>query len=265
MVSSLAACTLLLGCTGGAEPSPSVAGRAEPPATAASGPPPAPSRQAIEAPDPSPWPEPPPVADEVPPTRRPGQPAPEPHGAIPEIGPQLAARMSTSWRAGCPVPLSDLRYLLVPYLDMSGLSRTGELVVHADVAQDVLDAFAAMRAARFPIASMRLVDDFGGSDDGSMAGDNTSAFNCRLRTGGGGWPQHAYGRAVDVNPVENPYVRGTHVAPREGRAYVDRPDLPGVIHDGDAAVAAFEAIGWVWGGTWSDGVLDYQHFSANGR
>ncbi|NTW42209.1 MAG: M15 family metallopeptidase, partial [Cellulomonadaceae bacterium] len=97
-----------------------------------------------------------------------------------------------------------------------------------------------------------------------MEADNTSAFNCRAITGGTAWSEHAYGRAIDLNPVENPYVVGDHVAPEAGRAYVDRPELPGVIHDGDVVVTAFAAAGWTWGGTWSSPV-DYQHFSVTGR
>ena len=99
-----------------------------------------------------------------------------------------------------------------------------------------------------------------------MAADNTSAFNCRLRAGSSTeWSQHAYGRAIDVNTVENPFVTPTHVSPPAGVAYVDRTqELPGMIHLRDAVWWAFHAIGWEWGGQWQ-GTIDYQHFSANGR
>lgn len=180
------------------------------------------------------------------------------------IGPDLAARMAPSWRAGCPVPLEDLRYLTLTHHDADGGVATGELVVHADVADGVVEVFRTLFAAGYPIRSMRLVDDFGGSDDASMAADNTSAFNCRAITRGTGWSEHAYGRALDLNPRENPYVRGTLVLPPEGRPYADRPDLPGVVHAGDVVVSAFAAAGWQWGGSWSSPV-DYQHFSVSGR
>lgn len=180
------------------------------------------------------------------------------------ITPELAERMSASWRRGCPVALADLRYVTVTHLDLDGGVRTGELVVHADVADGVVGVFAALFDARYPIRSMRLVDDFGADDGASMAADNTSAFNCRAVTGGTAWSEHAYGRAIDLNPVENPYVVGGHVAPRGGRAFVDRPDLPMVIHAGDPVVTAFTAAGWQWGGYWSSPV-DYQHFSVSGR
>ncbi len=111
---------------------------------------------------------------------------------------------------------------------------------------------------------MRLVDDFGGSDDASMAADNTSAFNCRPVTGGGGFSEHSYGTAIDLNPVQNPYVSGDLVLPEPGRGYLDRAPGSGVIRAGDPTVATFAASGWTWGGTWS-GPVDYQHFSVSGR
>lgn len=201
----------------------------------------------------------------VPPIVPPGATRPAPPARIAEITPELAARMATSWHEGCPVPLTDLRYVRVPYVDPDGATHTGELVVHADVAADVAEVFRELWSLGYPIASMRLVDDFGGDDTASMNADNTSAFNCRPITGGTSWSEHAYGLALDLNPVENPYVVGSHVAPRAGRAFVDRPDSPGVLHADDPVVAAFARIGWVWGGTWSGRVLDYQHFSLRGR
>ncbi|WP_315094646.1 M15 family metallopeptidase [uncultured Cellulomonas sp.] len=184
--------------------------------------------------------------------------------SVTEITPELATRMELSWRPGCPVPLEDLRYVSVTHRDFDGADRQGELVVHADAAQDMVTVFRALFDAGYPIRSLRLVDDFGASDDDSMDADNTSAFNCRAITGGTGWSEHAYGRAIDVNPVENPYVLGSSVAPRAGRAFAGRPDAPGVIHDDDEVVRAFAAVGWLWGGDWASPV-DYQHFSATGR
>ncbi|MBO3083380.1 M15 family metallopeptidase [Cellulomonas fengjieae] len=184
--------------------------------------------------------------------------------AISEITPELAARMEPSWRPGCPVPLEDLRYVSVTHRGFDGLDRQGELVVHADAAQDMVTVFRALFDAGYPVRSMRLVDDFDASDDDSMAADNTSAFNCRAITGGSEWSEHAYGRAIDLNPVENPYVRGSSVAPPGGREFAGRPDLPGVIHADDEVVRAFASVGWLWGGDW-ESPIDYQHFSASGR
>jgi hypothetical protein len=184
--------------------------------------------------------------------------------SIAGIDDALAARMGSSWRPGCPVPLADLRYLTVTHRGFDGSDHSGELVVAASVAPDVVQVFHRLYDNGFPLASLRLVDDFGGSDDQSMDADNSSAFNCRAVTGGGGFSEHSYGTAIDLNPVENPYLSGDTVLPAQGRQFLDRAPGPGVITAGDPVVAAFASIGWTWGGTWS-GPVDYQHFSASGH
>ncbi|NCT91557.1 M15 family metallopeptidase [Cellulomonas sp. APG4] len=183
---------------------------------------------------------------------------------IQQIGPELEQRMSASWRPGCPVPLGDLRYLTLTHHRFSGDVATGELVVHADLAEGMVEVFRMLFEVGYPIESMRLVDDFGADDNASMAANNTSAFNCRAITGGSSWSEHAYGRAIDLNPVHNPYVRGTAVYPPAGAEYAGRPDVPGVLHADDEVVAAFAAEGWQWGGLWTS-PIDYQHFSTTGR
>jgi poly-gamma-glutamate synthesis protein (capsule biosynthesis protein) len=152
----------------------------------------------------------------------------------------------------------------VDHWDFAGRLRTGELLVHRDVAASVVQVFRRLHETRFPIASMELVDRFGGDDGRSMAANNSSAFNCRPVTGGTSWSEHSYGRAIDLNPVQNPYVRGSTVFPAAGRAFLDRTaSRPGLIRQGDAVEQAFVGIGWSWGGRWSS--PDYQHFSASGR
>ena len=175
----------------------------------------------------------------------------------------LADRLSTSWRPGCPVPLARLRYLRVGYHGFAGPPRIGELVVNAEVVEEVREVFAALWKAGYPVASMRLVDDFDGDDLASVRANNTSAFNCRRVIDSGGWSDHAYGMAIDVNPLWNPYVVGGAAIPPESQGWVDRSARqPGMIRDGDAAVVAFEAAGWTWGGRWNS--PDYQHFTRRG-
>ena len=145
--------------------------------------------------------------------------------------------------------------------------HTGELVVHRDVAGDVVHVFRALFDARFPIRRMVLIDAYGGDDGRSMAANNTSAFNCRRSTGDpSAWSEHADGRAVDINPVQNPYVSSTGaVEPEAGEAYTDRSrNAPGMIRAGGVVVRAFRSIGWGWGGNWTRS-KDYQHFSRSGR
>lgn len=178
----------------------------------------------------------------------------------------LAARMTpTSWRPGCPVPLSALRYVRVTHMGYDGREHVGELVVHHSAVRIMDGVFRHLWFENFPIQRMQLVDDFGGSDDASVAANNTSAFNCRQAVGGSSWSQHAYGLAIDINPLVNPYVSGGRVIPPAGAAYLDRnPHHTGIVLEGGPVVNAFRFVGWGWGGNWSS-VKDYQHFSASGR
>jgi hypothetical protein len=186
-------------------------------------------------------------------------------GTISPVDARLEKRMTgVSWKPGCPVALGDLRLLRVSHWDFEGRTRTGKLVVHRDVAQELVGAFRDLYAVRFPIRRMWLVDAFGGSDFASIEADNTSAFNCRFVEGTRRWSNHAYGTAIDVNPIENPYVSGGRTAHRASRPYVSRtPRRPGMAYEGGALVRAFDRIGWGWGGRWTS-VKDYQHFSTTG-
>jgi len=174
--------------------------------------------------------------------------------------------MSSSWREGCPVGLTDLRYIELAHWDYDGNVTTGELVVAASAADDIAGAFEKMFAAGFPIARMELIDNYSADDNLSMAANNTSAFNCReVAWRPGVWSVHALGLAIDINPLVNPYVSSTRLLPPEGAEYVDRTkNVPGLIHAGDVVVEALAAIGWGWGGDWSS-AKDYQHFSSTGR
>ena len=184
--------------------------------------------------------------------------------AVNEIDAGTAARMTASWRPGCPVPLRDLRLVTITHWGFDGRPRPGELVVHATQAERIRRVFAELFAARFPIEQIRLVDEFGGDDDRSMAANNTSGFNCRKAFGSTSWSQHAYGRAIDINPLQNPYVTRGGVHPPGGREFIRRDgNVPGLIIAGGPVVQAFARIGWRWGGAWSN--PDYQHFSTNGR
>ncbi len=173
--------------------------------------------------------------------------------------------LGTSWRAECPVGPSDLRLLIVAHHDLNGIRRLGEMVVHAEHAVELMSVFEALYDAEFPIERMELITAFGADDVASMRANNSSAFNCRVVDGTSRWSQHAYGTAIDINPLINPWVRGSTVDPPEGAAHLDREaDTPGLIHADDLVVQAFESIGWSWGGYWT-GSVDYQHFSANGK
>lgn len=171
----------------------------------------------------------------------------------------------SSWHRGCPVGLDKLRLVRVRYWGFDREAHMGNIVVHRRVAHDIERVFRRLYDARFPIRRMKLVDRYGASDKRSMRADNTSGFNCRYRNGVCcTWSMHAYGKAIDVDPVENPEIWSGGIAPPNGAAYVDRSQhRRGMIHRGDAAWSAFHAVGWRWGGRWSS--PDYQHFSTNGK
>ena len=170
----------------------------------------------------------------------------------------------SSWRSGCPVGLGDLRLLETVHLGFDGRDRTGLLVLHRDAVAAVDAALTDAYDAGFRIQRMRLVDRYGASDDRSMDANNTSAFNCRPVAGTSRWSQHAYGRAIDLNPIQNPYVQGSTVSPSAGREYLDRSDVRrGMVVRGDAVVRAFADVGWGWGGDFQSS-KDWQHFSATG-
>ncbi len=183
------------------------------------------------------------------------------------LPPSVRRRVTgSSWRPGCPVTLGHLRYVEMTHWGFDREVHRGQMIVNATAVRAVRRAFGALFSRRFPIRRMHLVDAYGADDFASIEADNTSAFNCRRATGSTRWSEHAYGRAIDVNPIENPYVyaNGTTSHPAS-RRYLDRSVYRrGMAVDGRALVDAFDAVGWGWGGRWSP-ARDLQHFSATGR
>ncbi len=194
---------------------------------------------------------------------RPGFQPPEFAATVEEV---TAEDLYASWRPGCPVPVESLRLIRATHYGFDAVvPHQGSIVVHEDAVDTMVTVLHELFDARYPIERMEPVDVYGGSDEASMDANNTSAFNCRAATGGSGWSEHAYGRAVDLNPLQNPYVRGDTVLPPQSARFTDRTSTErGVIHEDDAAVIAFARQGWEWGGHWST-LKDYQHFSASGR
>lgn len=185
------------------------------------------------------------------------------HGSVHEV-PDHVARRST-WRPDCPVTLDELRWVKVTHVGFDGRAHAGELLVHRDAAEPMVEVFRRLFEARYPIEKMRIA----GAHDPSIGhwwdeDDNTTtAFVCRQSVAGGKWSQHAYGLAIDINPYHNPYVKGDMVIPPTAHHYLERDDRPGVIRQHDVVWSAFrEELGWYWGGTWSSS-LDYMHFSWN--
>ncbi len=177
-----------------------------------------------------------------------------------------AVQLGRSWHPGCPVGPANLRRLRVSFVGFDGRAHVGELVVAAGVTPQVTAVFRRLYEEHFPIRRMQPVSAYGASDDRSAAADNTSAFNCRYAVASGPkrWSAHAYGAAIDVNDVENPYLLGVQVIPPAGKRYLDRSRYrPGMAVAGGVLVRAFASVGWLWGGRWA-GSPDWQHFSATG-
>ena len=181
-------------------------------------------------------------------------------------------RQDGAWRRGCPVPLSGLRLLAVSHRGFDGRVHTGRLVVNARAARGLAKAFHDLYYLRFPIRHMRFADAYGGARARPRDGDVTASFQCRQAvpspcssgTGTGNWSMHAYGLAVDVNPVENPYVGCGQSRDPASRPYFNRSrHRRGMVTP--AAIRAFRRIGWGWGGAWTGNTKDYMHFSSSGH
>jgi hypothetical protein len=177
-----------------------------------------------------------------------------------------AAQVPYTWRAGCPVGPAQLRMLHMTYWGFDGQAHTGTMVVNASVVDDVAAVFRTLYDEHFPIQEMVPEDAYHGNDNLAAAADDTSGFNCRLAvaTGPPQWSVHAYGEAIDVNDVQNPYVFGSTIIPPTGASFLNRGDVrPGMAVLGGELVEAFASVGWQWGGRWTASP-DYQHFSLTG-
>ncbi len=180
------------------------------------------------------------------------------------------AMAGVSMPEGATVGYEDLSYLTIPHYDYKGNVTEGHLIVAIELADEVLGIFERLYKIEFPIERMQPVDrfieyideTFDTLDRASMSQNNTSAFYYRTISGSNKMSQHAYGRAIDINPRTNPYVipANGYVSPANAYAYADRgQDIPGMIHHGDEVYQIFAEYGWEWGGDWS-GEKDYQHF-----
>ena len=185
------------------------------------------------------------------------------HSTVSAVSAAIAAR--SSWEPGCPVPIGELRYLTVSFRGFDGRAHTGELLVHRTVATGIVRVFEQLFAIDFPIERMTVTSRVELDARPTGDGNNTSAYACRTIRGQTAWSEHAYGRAIDVNPFLNPYLKGEIVLPELATAYADRGrDVPGMILPGGPVVTAFRDAGLRWGGDFQS-LKDYQHFSTTGR
>jgi hypothetical protein len=179
------------------------------------------------------------------------------------VPPQVLER--SSWKPICPVKPNQLRYLTMSFRGFDARAHTGEMLVNADVAQTVVGVFKRLFAAGFPIEEMRITPETELNLPPTGDHNNTEAFVCHQTRGQTHWPVNAFGLAVDLNPFNNPYVKGNLVLPELASAYLDRDWVrSGMVLDGGPAVVAFESAGWKWAGRWTEPV-NFMHFSSDGR
>ena len=165
-----------------------------------------------------------------------------------------------SYRQEGPVKLSELVLVRVKYVNCENVERTGGIIIHKKLAGDIEAIFGELYEAKFPIDKIRLIDEYGNSDELSMEDNNTYAFSVRPKTGKKSFSKHAYGFAVDINPVQNPYIKNNVIEPKNSIDYLDRKSIrKGMIVKGDVCYNAFKKRGWTWGGEWKS-LKDYQHF-----
>ena len=190
------------------------------------------------------------------------------NASVYKISPQIKKQMinGNSYRAGCPVKLDSLRYIKLTYWGFDNKEHIGELIVNKSVVNDVVNIFKELYNIKYPIRKMRLVSNYGGSDFASIEADNTSAFNCRFVDGTHKWSNHSYGKAIDINPIENPYVsKSGHTSHKKSYPFVKRVKInntapyKAMILKNDKIVKIFKKYGWRWGGDWRC-CKDYQHF-----
>jgi D-alanyl-D-alanine carboxypeptidase len=196
------------------------------------------------------------------------------HSSITPLAPSVRQEIKKEgfWHRGCPVRFSDLRLLTVSYRGFDGRPHTGQLIVNRAAAGPLRRVFHKLYRLRFPIRHMALDDMYSPKRERPRDGDVSGSFDCRQAVpspcaggrGTGSWSMHAYGLAVDLNPVENPYVGCGHSRDPSARPYLDRSrHRPGMVTR--RVVQAFRSIGWGWGGAWTGNTKDYMHFSSTGH
>jgi hypothetical protein len=196
------------------------------------------------------------------------------HSSVEPLPRPVQAQLKSGgfWEKGCPVGLSGLRLLTVSHWGFDGRAHTGQLVVNRTAARPLARVFGQLYGLHFPIQHMRLADVYGPKSGRPRDGDISGSFECRQAVpspcaggrGTGSWSMHAYGLAVDLNPVENPYVGCGQSRDPASKPYFDRSrHRRGMVTR--RVINAFRSIGWSWGGAWSGDTKDYMHFSSTGR
>ena len=162
------------------------------------------------------------------------------------------------WQESCPLKIEDLALLQIPYYDFEGNVRIGKLIILRDISDRVAAIFNELFQIKFPIYGMDTIDKYNGDDARSMDANNTYGFSCRKTLNSDQLSPHSFGIAIDINPLQNPYIDSdgaTH--PKRGAQFLDRSNIrPGMVNDD--VIRIFQQNGFEWGGNWKD--VDYHHF-----
>lgn len=178
---------------------------------------------------------------------------------------EVTARITgISYKENDEIKLENLVYVQISYWGFDDKEHIGEIIVNEKVADEIVEIFKELYEAKYPIERIRIIDEYDANDELSMLDNNTSAFCYREIAGSNGkLSKHSYGIAIDINPVQNPYVKNDVILPETGKEYLDRDNVrKGMIVEGDACHEAFKKRGWTWGGDWNS-LKDYQHFEYN--
>lgn len=178
-----------------------------------------------------------------------------------DLSPPEIMRLKTySWHQGCPVAISDLRYLQVPYWGVDQRQHHGAIIVHQKVAMELDRLFERFYQGHIVFESIKPIDVYQGNDHRSMSHNNTSAFNCRAMTGATQtFSKHALGMAIDINPRWNPYQKGSLTLPANAMSYDAEHCHLYQNCQQSLLVRWFKEAGWTWGGDWHS-LKDFQHF-----
>ena len=174
--------------------------------------------------------------------------------------------IGVTYHKNCPVSLDELRVVNIKYLGFDNKTHFGDVIVHKDVAFEVSKIFNELYEISYPINQITPIEKYNGDDFASIEADNTSAFNCRLAEGSTKYSKHSYGKAIDLNPLENPYIysNGT-TSHKDSNKYLIRKKIDDTVQskalllNSSEAVKIFKKYGWKWGGDWKN-TKDYQHF-----
>ncbi len=188
------------------------------------------------------------------------------------LSPELITRIKgiSIPEEGVPeLDFEDLRLLHLTFVNFQGEEEVGEMICNKSIAEDLLLIFRELYVNGYQIESMQIVEAFEGSDERSMAANNTSCFNYRNIGKSSRLSRHGYGMAVDINPVYNPEIKyGSDgeiaaVNPSGAENYVNRDGSPHRIDENDLAYRLFTERGFIWGGSWNSST-DYMHFEKPG-